>query len=96
MGGVGGGRRGARSGREAESGRGVGRGRAPLAVVDFEAGEVKVHDFALELEWLVEGVRGDDGGGRHGHGGDGEAAGWRDGARLYKVASAMEGQIEEI
>ena len=65
-------------------------------MVDLQAGEVKVHDFAFELEGLMEAVRSDNGGRRHGHGGDGEAAGWRDGARLYKVASAMEGQIEEI
>lgn len=31
-------------------------GSSPFAVVDLQAGEFEVHDFALELEGLREGI----------------------------------------
>lgn len=46
----------------------VRRQYSPLAVVHLQAGEVKVHDFALELQGLRQGICRNDGGRCHGHG----------------------------
>ena len=51
-----------------EGAREVERRYSPLAVVHLEAGEVKVHDFALELQGLRQGICRNDGGRCHGHG----------------------------
>lgn len=40
----------------ARRGEGTRRGNSPLAMVDLHASEFEIHDFALELEGLLEGI----------------------------------------